>query len=339
SWHDALVQGLGANKESGDTMVQLPRGEVLSLSIRPPQDEAAGKGRRRAGPRDILTAGRVAWNRLRERAETVPPRRISDRLNAISPPRLPDRPPARLTATALSVYQHCPAQYRWSVVLGIDEPQPAEVGPGLSRREFGTICHRAMELAVSPEEASIVAAADAALHQHGAADRPGAADLRRRIEQAVRGFWAGPVGRRLAAARRVHRELPFVLGLDGTEIRGTMDLLFEDADGQWELVDYKTATPSVAPTADLAAPYELQLGLYAMAAGQWLGRPLARWSIVFLGADVVAEHPVTDADAAHTRSVARNHLAGIAAGRFECVARPECNHCRYGRLCRKGPAG
>jgi DNA helicase-2/ATP-dependent DNA helicase PcrA len=114
-------------------------------------------------------------------------------------------------------------------------------------------------------------------------------------------------------------------------VGGTVDLVFEGADGRWEIVDYKTS----APTAGAAEEHEFQLGLYALAAGRWIGRPVDRWSVHFLGSGLSVEREVSLADLDRIEARARAALEGIAAGRFEHAGgrREDCSDCHMKLLC------
>jgi RecB family exonuclease len=129
--------------------------------------------------------------------------------------------------------------------------------------------------------------------------------------------------------------MPFVMPVGGSEIRGIIDLVFEGADGPWEVVDYKTSAPKAAG----AEEHEFQLGLYALAASRWVGRPIGRWSVHFLGSGLTAERPVAPADLDGIESRTRAALAGIAAGHFEHSGRRRegCDHCQVKTVCEAYP--
>jgi hypothetical protein len=267
--------------------------------------------------------------------------------------------PARITVTALLAYRRCPRLYWLTEVLGVDEmgdPAPA-AGPGresgrlLPPRTWGNISHRAMELAAGPDEAAILAAVRGALREAPLGPGPMQDELRRRLAASVRDFWASGPGKRLAAARQSFREMPFVLAMDGAELGGVMDLVFQGADGQWEVLDYKTSAPAPArqgdapptggqavasPAPEAAAEYELQLGLYAVAASRWLGRPVRRWTVYFLGGPVRLERTVGPDDLARVEGVAREALARLAGRQFGRTTSGTCSHCRFLRLCEGG---
>ena len=107
-----------------------------------------------------------------------------------------------------------------------------------------------------------------------------------------------PLGVDLASARQIHREIDFLLSFPPVAgdtsafvISGTIDCLFESADGVWMVLDYKTGIQEKAtPAAELLADYEIQLGLYALAVWELLNRLPDRIELVFIrnGVDRVA---------------------------------------------------
>lgn len=95
-------------------------------------------------------------------------------------------------------------------------------------------------------------------------------------------FLDSELGARAAAASRVEREWDFIIDVDGTLVRGTVDLWFEDR-GEITLVDYKTDAHVNAEA------YTPQLALYAMAIERAIGkRPAHAW-LHFLRADRIVE--------------------------------------------------
>jgi ATP-dependent helicase/nuclease subunit A len=375
-WLHVLVEGFGLPREAGEHRVQLPGGHLIRASVQPPAGETGGRAERRIGPRDLLDEGRVAWTSLHERGQRASRRTVAKTLEILSPPPPIPQTPARITVTALLAYRRCPRLYWLTEVLGVDEmgePAPAaggtaESGRLLPSRTWGKVSHRAMELAAGPDEAAILAAVRGALREAPVGPGPIQDELRRRLAASVRDFWASGPGKRLAAARQSFREMPLVLAMNGAELRGVMDLVFQGDDGQWEVLDYKTSAPApeaaparqpatarpvAVPGGDAAghgtacgrarvaspaaaAEYELQLGLYALAASRWLGCPVRRWTVYFLGGPVRLERTVGPDDLARVEGVAREALAGIAGRQFGRTASGTCSHCRFLRLCEGG---
>ena len=82
----------------------------------------------------------------------------------------------------------------------------------------------------------------------------------------------------IAAAKTLYREVDFAMqwqvanSTSRTLIRGVIDLLYEDAQGGWHILDYKTNNFSAhAEDSQILNPYEFQLGIYAHAVTQWIG--------------------------------------------------------------------
>ncbi|MBA4031373.1 MAG: hypothetical protein C0478_10865 [Planctomyces sp.] len=119
------------------------------------------------------------------------------------------------------------------------------------------------------------------------------------IEQAaewLRGLASSETLRELASARHLHRELEFSLiwprdqlpedqleaGLE-TEIYGLIDVLLQDPEGQWVIIDYKTSrVASRASDVSLLEPYRLQLGTYSLAVHRLFGVLPDRAELVFM---------------------------------------------------------
>jgi ATP-dependent helicase/nuclease subunit A len=330
-WLDDLLEALGMERGSaGDerTLDLDPAAQVRVTFQAPPSHEPS-RGRRRAGPRDVFAEGRVRWDNLHQRAGKGA-RKAADRLAQVGGAGVPPTPPRTVSVTALAAYRACPHRYWWNEVQGLRSVSPERAG-AMDPRDWGTLAHRALELATAPDADACRGAVEAALRDAPPeADRD---DLRRRLLDALDAFRAGPLGRRVADARTVHRELPFVLAVDGTAVRGKMDLLLETADGQWEVVDYKTGRPPAGDGADVGEAYALQLGLYALAAERWLGRAPARAAVYFLDHQDYRHRTVTPTDMEQTVETVREILACIAHERYHTANDTPCAGCDLGVVC------
>jgi ATP-dependent exoDNAse (exonuclease V) beta subunit len=112
----------------------------------------------------------------------------------------------------------------------------------------------------------------------------------------------------IVAARTVRRELEFLLAWppepaagDGTYIQGYFDCLYQDTQGGWHLVDYKTNDISACDAAREAARYEMQMLLYALAAECALGVGPVELVLHFLRPGI--EHVFRWDEAARQRSI------------------------------------
>lgn len=89
--------------------------------------------------------------------------------------------------------------------------------------------------------------------------------------QAIATFFESVIGQRLLRAEKVYRELPFTYAYDGDDgdyqiLQGIADCLFQEADGAWVLLDYKTdrvghLAPGVIEE-EMQERYRIQLNLY-----------------------------------------------------------------------------
>ena len=91
-------------------------------------------------------------------------------------------------------------------------------------------------------------------------------------------FMKQPVFGELRKARQIKREIDFVMNARRGLIHGKIDVLFEDAQGGWHILDYKTAAGDEASARK--SGYDLQLEIYALAAGKILKFPV-RSAIIY----------------------------------------------------------
>ena len=159
----------------------------------------------------------------------------------------------------------------------------------LSGAEFGTLMHRVMQ------NLNI----DGDLSPQGIAAQ--VEDLARRqiIEpehvkkiraDKIAAFFACEIGQRLVAAQKFYRELPFSRLIDAERffhvdekifIQGIIDLLFQDSDGKWILLDYKTDRN----IENIAEKYRVQIELYTQAVESLLKISVAEKYLYLLTAD------------------------------------------------------
>ncbi len=139
-------------------------------------------------------------------------------------------------------------------------------------------------------------------------------------------FLESSLGARAAASSRAAREWDFIIDIDGTLVRGTVDLWFED-NGEIHVVDYKT---DARVNAEAYAP---QLALYALAVERALGRRPAHAWLHFLRSDTLVEVAL-DHDVTPLLAGLRNAQDQL---RFDLREGNHCRSCQFHRsLC---PAG
>ncbi len=174
---------------------------------------------------------------------------------------------SQATVTSVAIFADCPRRYYLSRYLGFDTRPRAsaafqsdiDVASDLSASDFGRQVHALLAgLPVASPDPEAVKLADA--------------------------FAKSVPGKRAAAAATLEREFDFLMEVEGVVLRGQIDLWFEDG-GRIVLVDYKTDQVSAADAAAHAAPYALQLRLYALALERLTGRAPAEAYLCFLRAN------------------------------------------------------
>ncbi len=256
----------------------------------------------------------------------------------------PEVPPALiggLSYSALSSFENCGYRFYVERVLGISEPDAMTTEGDESsapevRRRFGPglAVHSLLEWSARNRwrEPSAERVA-AAVREHGLDENGGD-----QVLALARAFLGSPL-REDIGDTRVSPEVPFVLAIGGTLIRGSIDLLVERPDGSVLVVDYKTDRLGSRDPAQTVLRYSIQRDLYALAAAA-RGAPVET-AYVFLERP---EEPVRVGFDEDALGAARGRVEGVlerlASGSFEVTDRPHkalCGDCpARERLCSHG---
>ncbi|HEU4382788.1 MAG TPA: UvrD-helicase domain-containing protein [Anaeromyxobacteraceae bacterium] len=195
----------------------------------------------------------------------------------------------RLAVTDLAEYARCPRRHAFAFRLGLPERSPSEGGAPVQddparATARGTLAHAMLaesDLAAPPLERRAQLAAAAARRGYD----PSSPTVRRILADVSRFLDAAP-GRRLSALTRsgaLHREVPFLLRLDGAEglpacyLSGALDALWEER-GSVTVVDFKYSVGRP----EERERYRLQLAAYALAAGRAFPGRRVRAQLQFL---------------------------------------------------------
>jgi ATP-dependent helicase/nuclease subunit A len=226
-------------------------------------------------------------------------------------PAVHDQHDSAVNVTSLAVFADCPRKYYLERYIGWDGrfsrfdpeelPAAADDSDELGAAELGSLVHEILAggTAVYPAEAKQLA------------------DV----------FLASDLGKRTAAASRAEREWDFIVDIDGTLVRGTIDLWFEEA-GRIVIVDYKT-DKNLRPEA-----YAHQMALYAVALERALGKPPAEAWLHFLRPNTAIQMPLPDGAIHRVEDL----LADLAQAQdtlsFELREAEHCRICPFHRgLC------
>ena len=130
-------------------------------------------------------------------------------------------------------------------------------------------------------------------------------------------------------------EVPILLGVAGTVLRGSIDLLVEREGAAPLVIDYKTDRLGGSNPAEHAARYETQRAIYALAVAESRGAPEVEVAYVFL--ERPDEPVLFDAGPAEIEAGRERLEAAIARiGRGEFPVAP--SRARDWSLCRGCPA-
>ncbi len=268
------------------------------------------------------------------------------------PPVVPNRP---LSYTAISAYEECPYRFYMERVLGLGDRErsshrlPAESASGLEtgspsareeRAAHGAAVHALLEWSQANGWAE--PSGDLARrHALAAGLDPEREGLPAALLEPVRRWLGSSLRERIGAdAGRVRAEVPILLGVGGTVLRGSIDLLVEREGAPPLVVDYKTDRLGGEGPAERAARYEVQRTIYALAVAEALQAPAVEVAYVFLERP---EEPALVVLGTAEMEAGRERLAAtiarIGAGEFP-VAPTErrswdlCRGCpALGRLC------
>jgi len=271
------------------------------------------------------------------------------------PPAVPNRP---LSYTALAAYEECAYRFQMERVLDLGE-RGRSLSPiarqeanardegGLGARSDaaarGAAVHSLLEWSQANEwrepPAELVAR-----HATAAGLDP-AEGLGDELLAPVRAWLASGLLRErvMAPGASTRAEVPLLLGVSGTTLRGSIDLLVE-RDGEPPLVvDYKTDRLNGATPAERATKYAAQRAIYALAAAEARGAREVEVAYLFLEQpDEPALELLDSAAMERGRESLVAAIARIAAGDFPVAPTKRrswelCGECpALGRLC-SGP--
>jgi ATP-dependent helicase/nuclease subunit A len=349
---ERLVEALGVERDV-DTIVAVP----------PPQPRPgleASFGASEIAVRVNLPSPERAAELRATRRDTAADRPLGEGpppLIERRPPIVPSRP---LSYTAISAYEECPYRFYMERVLGLGERQRTLSPTGL-QTPYGPSDERVATPSAREERSAQGAAVHALLEWSQANGwREPSEDLSRRhavaagldpertdaaaLLEPLRGWLGSSLAAEIAAATRVRAEVPILLGVGDTVLRGSIDLLVEREGRAPLVIDYKTDRLDGSGPEAHAARYETQRTIYALAVAESLGAPEVEVAYVFLERP---EQPAVTVLGTAEMEAGRERLtttiARIASGEFPValVEQRDWTLCRgcpaLGKLC-SGPS-
>ncbi len=327
----------------------VPRDEDSTVPVAPP----APRPGLEAGFEPSEVAVRVNLPSPERAAELRTPRRerAADRELGQGPPPLVERKPPTvpsrpLSYTAISAYEECAYRFYMERVLGLANRErtssriaetnafsPEEAGPSVREEQTarGAVVHALLEWSQANgwTEPSVELA-----NRHAAA--AGLTIDADDLLDPVRQWISSQLRERIATeATRVRAEVPLLIGVGGTVLRGSIDLLVEREGAPPLVVDYKTDRLNGADPAERAAHYTVQRSIYALAVAEALGAREVEVAYVFLERpDDPATSVLGPTEMAAARTSLEETIAKISQGEFPVASEEQ----RDWSLCRGCPA-
>jgi ATP-dependent exoDNAse (exonuclease V) beta subunit len=224
-------------------------------------------------------------------------------IETIARPAVRGQYDSAVNVTSFAVFADCPRKYYLQRYIGwngrvsgfdADEDPPDVDDDGFSAADLGSAVH---EILAGKE-----------------GDYPGEAQRLADV------FRKSELGGRAAASAEIAREWEFIVDIEGTLVRGTVDLWFRE-DGEIVIVDYKTDRDVHAEA------YAPQLSLYAIAIERAFGTRPSHAYLHFLRPDQVVEVPL-DYDVKGLLARLREAQENL---RFDLNEGPHCRSCQYYR--------
>ncbi len=238
--------------------------------------------------------------REREAAETLPAAEAA---------------PRTISVGGVITYSQCPKRFYWTSV----RPLPRFSGPAA---RIGTDIHRWIERRARGQGQLLEISDTPDLTDEELAGDPG------RVERLRQAF----LDSRFADVTPLYAERAFLLRLGATTVGGRIDAIYGEADGPWEIVDWKTGRrpPDDDPSAGL------QLDLYGLAAVEIWGKAAEEIELtyVYLASGEEVRHPMGIPGAVRSRVI--DALSAIEEGAFEPTPGPSCRHCDFRAFCEPG---
>ena len=273
-------------------------------------------------------------------ARAQPPASPQGRPPLLTGRQPPEPPSGDLSYSALAAYGRCGYRFYAERILGMptldrDDRAGDDGATGSARRfAFGNAVHALLEWSARHGwRAPSGQLRTELLRAEGlsATDRE-----RDRAGEMVERWLESELCAELRAPRaRVRPEMPFLLPIGGSIVRGAIDLLADTADGPL-VVDYKTDSLAEARPDELVDRYAVQRGIYALAAAR--GSAPVRTAFAFLDSAGSLVTDEFDPDALdRARAELERLVAGVRGGRFEVTDSPHwalCHDCpARPRLC------
>jgi len=234
---------------------------------------------------------------------------------------------ARLSATAVEIYETCPLQFKFEREWKLSRQLHAAVHYGAAVHRVLRTLYDSIRLNRRKTDDELLQLFRDDLDASGIQDEYQRALYLKQGTEQLKEFLAGTHSG--PNPEVLHTEEWFEVQVAGTKVAGRIDRIDRASDGSVAVVDYKTGKARSQEDADDS----LQLSIYAMAAHQKWGYHVSELVFHNLEGNVPVFSRRTDFQLEQARERVLAAARGIAQGNFEAKPDYHCNFCAFRGLC------
>jgi len=210
------------------------------------------------------------------------------------------------SATRLMTYLQDAEAYYQRYHLGFFENDYQTFAKDVYRSDYGLlkgkIIHRFLERKLQSHAAN-EAIAEQVLFEYDVFDLTLQQELKEELYQAYQKIKNSDFGKKMLSAGAARNEISLTMRLGADYFTGTLDRLFKNADGVWEVLDYKTNRISAGQVKKEAEKYKWQVRAYALLLNRFQpAQKIYPVSLYFLKPDTVLRQIFTKEDVRQTES-------------------------------------
>lgn len=244
-----------------------------------------------------------------------------------SPLLLKETPETRknMTVSHLESYYRCPQEFYLKYMLKVPSEKIEPRSDKMGANTIGNIVHKSIQIEASTDKEwkDILPA----VCKEYSYPEPEEKDLKKINDHLLNYENSEYYDQKLKNAKH---ETPFIFTANDTDIRGTIDLIFED-DGGFSIVDFKTDKVNSEDDINVKTEeYRLQIMAYAIAAKRALKKDIKKIALLFLQRGEIREISMGESDFSKGNELIESITDSIRKGDFDIKDKETpCNKCPY----------
>jgi ATP-dependent helicase/nuclease subunit A len=338
SWMRWLYDGLGSTGE--------PPRESLSFDCVTGTLELQGAEYRAGTERLRLQVAVRPASATRAADAPLPPSEQRVQSPTVFASRIPPSSAGEIfSATRIRVYRDCPAHYYLRYILGM--PQESSLASGEEAEELldadfppdlrGRIFHGVMEQIDHLPTSSLHSEIQRLLSLEVSPGSDRLAGLVDDVHRMVGRVVGSPFWQRVAGGSQSRTEFTISAVLGEDYLSGTMDRVYQDRDGYWHVLDYKTDRVEPSEVTERAEEYWPQLEFYALLVHLYFkSEPIVAELLFAAAPQQVLRREFSSAALLDARSAITSVISRIKSNDFPPRV-SSCSHCPFFSACPWNP--